>query len=79
MMVLERLERTIRNLNHPNTEHENVWYSNGLGIRMFGIRAPTVTIQFVFILFLQDLYKPFCYFRGPEAMALQYLLQGQRA
>ena len=41
-MVLEWLERTIRNSNHPNTDHENVRYSNGFGIRMFGIRAPTV-------------------------------------
>ena len=24
------------------TEHENVLFSNGFGIRMFGIRAPTV-------------------------------------
>ena len=37
MMVLEWLERTIRNPNHPNTEHESVRYSNG-----FSIRAPTV-------------------------------------
>ena len=26
---------------HPKTEHENVRFSNGFGIRMFGIRAPT--------------------------------------
>ena len=37
MMVLEQLQRTIRNPNHPNTD-ENVRYSNGFGIRMFGIR-----------------------------------------
>ena len=42
MMILERLERTIKNPNHPNTEHENVHYSDGFGIRMVGIRAPTV-------------------------------------
>ena len=34
--------RNVRKLNHPNTEHENVRYSNGFGNRMFGIRAPTV-------------------------------------
>ena len=42
MMVLERLEWTIQNPNHPNTKHENLWYSNGFSIRMFGIRASTV-------------------------------------
>ena len=36
------LERTIRNPNHPNTEHENVQYLNGFGIQMLGIRAPAV-------------------------------------
>ena len=36
------IEPTIRKPNHPNTEHENVRYSNGFGIRMFGIRALTV-------------------------------------
>ena len=34
--------RNVRKLNHPNTEHENIWYSNGFRNRMFGIRAPTV-------------------------------------
>ena len=36
------LERTIRKPNHPNTEHENVRFSNVFGIRMFRIQAPTV-------------------------------------
>ena len=27
---------------NPNTEHGNVWFSNGFGFRMVGIQAPTV-------------------------------------
>ena len=29
-------------LDHSKTDLQNVWFSNGFGIRMFGIRAPTV-------------------------------------
>ena len=29
---------------HPNTEHENVRFSNRFGFLMVGIRAPTVLI-----------------------------------
>ena len=28
---------------HPNTEHENVQFSNGFGFRMVGIQALTVS------------------------------------
>ena len=42
-------------LDHSKTDLQNVQFSNGFGIRMFGIRAPTVIGQLVFVSLLKNL------------------------